>query len=75
MPGRVCAQLDDISQLEQYIRESQVVTILITRGYFKSKNCLREVRTAVELGKPIVLIHETDPAKGGATLQTLRTAR
>ena len=36
------------------------------------QNCLREIRSSLEMDKPIVLVQEADPAKGGATLQALR---
>ena len=36
------------------------------------QNCLREIRSSLEQSKPIVLVQEADPAKGGATLQALR---
>ena len=36
------------------------------------QNCLREIRSSLEKDKPIVLVQEADPAKGGATLQVLR---
>ena len=36
------------------------------------QNCLREIRSSLEQSKPIVLVQEADPAKGGGTLQALR---
>ena len=36
------------------------------------QNCLREIRSSLEQSKPIVLVQEADPDKGGATLQALR---
>ena len=36
------------------------------------QNCLREIRSSLEQSKPLVLVQEADPAKGGATLQALR---
>ena len=35
------------------------------------QNCLREIRSSLEQSKPIVLVQEADPAKGG-TLEDLR---
>ena len=41
--------------------------IFVSQGYFKSPNCLREVRCAVTKGKPLSLVH--DPVRGGASLE------
>ena len=35
------------------------------------QNCLREIQTSLEKSKPLVLVQEADPAKGGGTLQAL----
>ncbi|EOD11084.1 hypothetical protein EMIHUDRAFT_214887 [Emiliania huxleyi CCMP1516] len=43
------------------------------KGYLRSTNCLREIRAALEMGKPLVLVHEADPNKGGGTLAELRS--
>ena len=42
----------------------------MSKGYFMSKNCLREVRTAVEDALPLLLV--CDPERGGATLETIK---
>ena len=60
--------LEDIGALEKYIDESMVVLIFLSRGYFQSRNCLREVRAAMERNKPLILVLETDEAKGGFAL-------
>ena len=65
--------LKNIGELEAYIRRSQVVLCFLSRGYLRSTNCLREVRAALEKGKPLVLVHEADPDKGGGTLAKLRS--
>jgi len=57
--------LDDIGALERYIGESSVVLIFLSRGYFTSTNCLREVREAMNARKPVVLVLEGDVTKGG----------
>ena len=36
------------------------------------QNCLREIRSSLEKDKPLVLVQEADPDKGGGTLQALR---
>ncbi|EOD35585.1 hypothetical protein EMIHUDRAFT_98575 [Emiliania huxleyi CCMP1516] len=65
--------LKNIGELEAYIGRSQVVLCFLSRGYLRSTNCLREIRAALEKGKPLVLVHEADPDKGGGTLAELRS--
>ena len=62
--------LESIDELEEYIEGSQVIMIFASKGYFKSDNCLREARTAVEKAKPLTLMH--DPVRGGATLEFIQ---
>ena len=62
--------LKDVGALEQHIEESAAVLILLSKGYFRSRNCLREVRSAMEKSKPLVLVH--DPAHGGISLEESR---
>jgi len=64
--------LEDIGALESYINRSQVILFFLSRGYFRSKNCLREVRAALSQGKPIILVQEADPDKGGGSPEVLR---
>ena len=52
--------LDDIDNLEQYIKQTQLILIFISAGYFLSRNCEREVQAAKEMAKPLVLVHEAD---------------
>jgi hypothetical protein len=35
-------------------------------------SCLREIRAAVAHEKPLILVHESDPTKGGAPLKELK---
>ena len=56
----------DIGALEEYIEQSAVIMIFVSKGYFKSKNCLREVRCATSKDKRLSLMH--DPVRGGASL-------
>jgi len=62
--------LEDIGELEAYIEQTAVMLIFVSKGYFKSKNCLREIRCSVDSGKPLVLMH--DPVRGGATLEFIK---
>ena len=62
--------LEDIGALETYVDQSAVIMIFVSKGYFKSGNCLREARCTVDKKKPIALVH--DPVRGGATLDFIR---
>ena len=69
------ADVDDLQStdlLETYIEQSQCVLIFLSRGYFHSKNCMRELRKSLEAEKPLVLVHEPDESKGGASLEALK---
>ena len=43
--------LDDVTNLEKYVHESVVVLVFLSRGYFKSINCLREVKARPDLSQ------------------------
>jgi len=51
--------LKDIAALETYVDQTAVIMIFVSRGYFKSGNCLREARCTVEKKKPITLVHDS----------------
>jgi hypothetical protein len=53
-------ELQDISKLEESVAESAVFILYYSKGYFKSRNCRREIYAAAKLGKPIILIYEGD---------------
>jgi len=56
--------LQDTSELEEMIGKSDKVLVFCSRGYFQSKNCLRELRAAVSKTRPILALFEPDKAKG-----------
>ena len=72
---RACSvdDLEDISQLEVYVKASQTVLIFLSKGYFFSANCLRQLDCARSHSKPLILVHEPDMGHGGAPLDILRT--
>ena len=43
---------------EEHVDRSQTVLIFVSKGYFTSKTCLREVRRAVEKRKTIALVYQ-----------------
>mmetsp|Transcript_10844 Transcript_10844/g.36820 ORF Transcript_10844/g.36820 Transcript_10844/m.36820 type:complete len:1652 (+) Transcript_10844:467-5422(+) len=70
-PGlRVFRDLDDLSDtgaLEDLVRQTQVMVFFLSRGFFDSANCRREVLAAFRLDKPLVVVVETAEAHGGGS--------
>lgn len=64
--------LKDIGELERYVDQSGAINLFLSRGYFKSRNCLREVQAAVDTQKPFMLTHEAVEQKGGAPLSDIQ---
>ena len=52
--------LEEIGNLEQYITQTQCVLIFLSKGYFFSTNCKRELRQSLAENKPLCLVHERD---------------
>ena len=46
------------------MENSSTVLIYCSRGYFQSKNCLRELRSAVRMEKSLITLLELDRSKG-----------
>ena len=63
--------LESISDLELYIDNSQLLILFASRGYWLSRNCLREARAALEQQKPWLFVHEADSKKGGLGWQEM----
>uniref|UniRef100_A0A7S4F8J4 Uncharacterized protein n=1 Tax=Chrysotila carterae TaxID=13221 RepID=A0A7S4F8J4_CHRCT len=76
LPGvRIFLDIDDladISALETYVTKSTAVLLFLSKGYFASRNCLREVRRSEQAAKPLVLVHESDLGKGGVSFDDSR---
>jgi len=64
--------LKDIGDLGKYVHASQAVLVFLSQGYFYSGNCLKEFDFTLEYAKPIILVHEADPKKGGAPILALQ---
>ena len=56
--------LEDISDLEGYIDATHNVLVFCSKGYFQSKNCMRELRSTVAKGLPIIAVLDPDSAAG-----------
>ena len=52
------------------VDQSANIMIFVSKGYFKSKNCIREAQCTVAKAKPITLMH--DPVRGGGSLEFIK---
>merc|ERR1719424_311361 len=64
--------LEDIGDLEGYVRATGVMLFFLSKKYFGSRNCLKEIKATLELKKPLVLVHEQQEDKGGGSLDVLK---
>ena len=64
--------MQDIGDLEGYVRATGVMLFFLSKHYFTSRNCLREVNASLDAQRPLVLVHEQQEEKGGGPLETLR---
>ena len=65
--------LEDISDLEGYVDRSSAVLVFCSKGYFQSRNCMRELLRATVTNKPIIAMLEPEASKGGLTREQIRT--
>jgi len=64
--------LEDISQLESHIEDSDFVLIFLTKGYLDSKVCHRDLTCAFTNRKRIIACMEADERKGGISREEVR---
>jgi len=64
--------LTDLEHLEDLVQTSQCMLVFLSKSYFRSANCMRELTAALGKQLPIVLVQELDASKGGDELATLR---
>ena len=64
--------MQDIGDLEGYVRATDVMLFFLSKHYFTSRNCLREVKATIDEKLPLVLVHEQQEEKGGGPLQMMR---
>ena len=50
-----------------------MVLAFVSAGYFESAPCNRELGYAIEFDRPIVLMREMEPKKGGISLESARS--
>ena len=63
----VFLDVDDLKEGRgaEYVDASSSVLIFVSRGYFRSQNCMRELLRAVARGKRLVTMLELESSKGG----------
>jgi hypothetical protein len=64
--------LDDVGKLEEAVTTAGNFLIFLSKGYFASKNCRRELYAARAADKPMIAIQEADKNKGGADIDELK---
>jgi hypothetical protein len=65
-------RITDMGELEEQVAASAVMVVFLSRGYFASHNCRRELYAALASNRPIVTLREADLDKGGATVAELQ---
>ena len=55
------------------MRATGVMLFFLSKNYFISRNCLREVKATIDEQLPLVLVHEQQVEKGGGPLEMMRT--
>ena len=63
---------EDIGDLEGYVRATSVMLFFLSKKYFGSRNCLKEILASIVQRKPLVLVQEQQEDKGGGPLETLK---
>ena len=63
--------LQDISNLPGYVARTRAVLVFCSEGYFKSKNCMIELRSAVQYKKPIIALLDPDRLRGGLSIESV----
>ena len=63
--------LEDTADLPRHVGESSLVICFMSKGYFTSRACQLELTAAVELRRPLALVHETDLGLRGKALPEL----
>ena len=75
LPGaRIFLDVDDlqsIEALETYVDDSQCVLIFLSKGYFFSANCIRELKQSWRRKKELCPVHEVTASHGGEPLERL----
>ena len=53
------------------MKQSHSILFFLSKGYFFSANCKKEVAATLANGNPVMLLHETDPNRGGTSMEQM----
>ena len=62
-----------IGDLEGYIDRTVMISVYCSKGYFQSKNCMRELIAAKKKDKPILALVDPDASRGGLSTEEVKT--
>lgn len=63
--------LENISLLERDIVQSRLFLMFVSRGYFTSKACQSELKSALRWQKPLLMVSEPNDQYGGGSWEKL----
>jgi len=63
------SDLEEIGDLESYIDRTSTILIYCSKGYFTSKNCMRELVASVNKQKELIAMVDPDASRGGLSLK------
>ena len=67
--------LGEIGDLEGYIDRTTTILVYCSKGYFQSRNCMRELISATIKQKPAIALIDPDASHGGRSGEEVRSQR
>jgi hypothetical protein len=64
--------MEDMACMEDYVQQSQCVLLFLSKGYFASASCQKELDCTFKANKPVVVVVEKDLQRGAMPLEVLR---
>jgi len=64
--------LEEIGALEDYILRTDVILTYCSKGYFTSKNCMREAVSSTSMRKPMIALIDPDASRGGLCIEQVK---
>ena len=65
--------LEEIGDLEGYIDRTTTILVYCSKGYFQSRNCMRELISATIKQKPIIALIDPETSHGGLSVEEVRS--